>query len=102
MTAKGFRTPWNPYWVLIAGTLLPGSGHVILGVPMRGLAFLFFIILLGWVSVNLMPANSSFVGKHIGGIFVYGLSVIDSYKQARIGWEQWKLAGEQFRNPASD
>lgn len=89
--ATGARTPWNPYWVLIAGTLLPGSGHVMLGVPLRGLTFLFFMILLGWVSVNLMPANSSFVGKHIGGIFVYGLSIIDSYKQARIGWEQWKL-----------
>jgi len=86
------RKPWNPYVVLLAGALLPGSGHVLLGVPNRGLVFLFFIILLGWVSVNLMPADSSFVGKYIGGVFVYGLSVIDAYKRARISWEQWKFA----------
>jgi hypothetical protein len=86
------RKPWNPYLVLVGAVLLPGSGHVMLGVPTRGLVFLFFIILLGWVSVNLMPADASFVGKSIGGIFIYGLSVIDAYKRARISWEQWKFA----------
>ena len=92
MTPTSTRKPWNPYLVLVAAALLPGSGHVMLGVPNRGLVFLFFIILLGWVSVNLMPADASFVGKYIGGVFVYGLSVIDSYKRARISWEQWKFA----------
>jgi len=71
--------------------LLPGSGHVLNGLPHRGLTFLFFIILLSWVSVNLMPADSSFVGRYIGGVFIYGLSVIDSYKRARINWEQWRF-----------
>ena len=83
--------PWNPHWVLIAGALLPGSGHVMLGLPTRGLLFVVFIILLGWVSVNLMPSRGSFIGHHIGGIFVYGLSVIDAYKYARIRWEQWRF-----------
>jgi hypothetical protein len=83
--------PLNPYLVLVAGTVLPGSGQLLNGVPARGLIFLLFITLLGWVSTNLMPPESSLVGRHIGGIFVYGLSVIDSYKQARIRWEQWKF-----------
>jgi hypothetical protein len=77
--------------VLIAAALLPGSGHVMLGLPTRGLLFVVFIIVLGWVSVNLMPTYSSFLGRHIGGIFVYGLSVIDAYKYARVKWEQWKF-----------
>lgn len=84
--------PWNPYFVLAAALVLPGSGQVLNGVPQRGLIFLFFIVLLGWVSVNLMPASSSFIGQYIGGVFIYGLSVIDAYKRARIKWEQWKFA----------
>jgi hypothetical protein len=86
------RKPLNPYLVLAASVILPGSGHVLNGVPTRGLIFLFFIILLGWVSVNIMPADASFIGRYIGGVFVYGLAVIDSYKQARVRWEQWKFA----------
>lgn len=84
--------PRNPYAVLAAAIVLPGSGHVLNGVPQRGLVFLFFIILLGWVSANLMPAHASFLGRYIGGVFVYGLSVIDAYRIARVNWEKWKFA----------
>jgi hypothetical protein len=84
--------PFSPYLVLTLSLLLPGSGHVLNGTPQRGLIFLFFIILLGWVSVNIMPADASFIGRYIGGVFVYGLSVIDAYKQARIKWAQWQFA----------
>jgi hypothetical protein len=84
--------PLNPYLVLASSVLLPGTGHVLDGVPHRGLMFLFFIVLLGWVSVNVMPADASFIGRYIGGVFVYGLSVIDSYRLARIKWAQWRFA----------
>ncbi len=76
--------PQNPFLILVAAILLPGSGHVWLGLAQRGLMFLFFIIMLGWASQNLMPPDSSFIGKNIGGIFIYGMSVIDAYKIARI------------------
>ena len=84
----------NPYLVLAAALVLPGSGHVLNGVPQRGLAFLFFIILLGWVSAHVMPAHASFLGRYIGGVFVYGLSVIDAYKIARVSWAKWRFAQE--------
>lgn len=84
--------PRNPYFVLAAAIVLPGSGHVLNGVPQRGLVFLFFIILLGWASVNTMPAGASFFGQYIGGVFVYGISVIDAYQTARVNWEKWKFA----------
>jgi len=82
--------PINPYLVLVAAVLLPGSGQVLNGTPSRGLVFLFFMILLGWVTMNVMPAHASFVGRAIGGVFIYGLSVIDAYKRARIRYEQWR------------
>lgn len=84
--------PRNPYVVLAAAVLLPGSGHVLNGDPRRGLMFLFFIAVLGWASTHVMPETASFFGRHIGGIFVYGLSVIDAYKTARIALEKWRYA----------
>ncbi|MDH4259968.1 MAG: hypothetical protein OEW16_06635 [Gammaproteobacteria bacterium] len=84
--------PRNPYIVLAAAIVLPGFGQVLNGVPQRGLVFLFFIILLGWASVNAMPVHASFFGRYVGGVFVYGLSVIDAYQIARVNWEKWKFA----------
>ena len=83
--------PIHPYKVLAAALLLPGSGQVLNGTPQRGLVFLFFMIMLGWVSMNLMPLHASFIGRTIGGVFVYGFSVIDAYKRARIRFEQWRF-----------
>ncbi len=76
--------PKNPYLILVAGLLLPGAGHVILGQAQRGLTFLFFTAVLGWVSLKVMPEHMSFFARHVGGIFIYGLSVLDAYKIARI------------------
>jgi hypothetical protein len=39
-----------------------------------------------------MPDTASFFARHVGGIFIYGISVIDAYRSARIGWETWKYA----------
>ena len=83
------KPPTNPYYILLASILLPGSGHVWLGLAQRGLMFLFFIIILGWASSHLMPEHASFIGKHIGGVFIYGISVIDAYKIARVRFVEW-------------
>jgi hypothetical protein len=82
----------HPYRVLAFAALLPGCGHVALGLPQRGLVFLFFILVGSWLSHHLMPVTSSFVGHNIGGIFIYGMSVIDAYRTARVRYEEWKLA----------
>ena len=74
----------NPYLVLAAGLILPGSGHVLLGKPQRGLIFLFFMLILGWVSLRVMPESGSFLLRHAGGFLVYGLSALDAYKMARV------------------
>lgn len=84
--------PRNPYVVLAFALLLPGTGQVLNGTPKRGLVFLFFMIVLGWASFHVMPPRASFFGHYIGGVFVYGLSVIDAYKAARVRLEKWKFA----------
>jgi hypothetical protein len=87
------RRPPNPYVVLAASIVLPGAGHVLQGLTQRGLTFLFFIVVLGWVSSHLMPDHASFIGRHIGGLFIYGLSILDAYKTARVNWELSKRNG---------
>ncbi|HUQ35435.1 MAG TPA: hypothetical protein VM144_03565 [Aestuariivirga sp.] len=82
--------PRNPRHVLLAAIVLPGSGHVLQGRAPRGLMFLFFTIILGWASSHVMPETASFFGRHIGGIFIYGMSVIDAYKWSKLKWEVWK------------
>jgi len=87
--------PRNPYHVLLAAVVLPGSGHVLQGRAQRGLLFLFFTVILGWVSGHIMPESATFIGRHIGGVFVYGVSVLDAYKWSRVQWEIWKRAKTQ-------
>lgn len=74
----------NPYLVLAAALVVPGSGHMLMGRQQRGLIFLFFILVLGWASWHVMPETGSFVMRHAGGFLVYGLSVLDAYKLARV------------------
>jgi hypothetical protein len=83
----------HPYLVLVA-SLIPGAGHVLLGQAQRGLVFLFFIIILGWVSLRIMPVDKSFFTRHAGGIFLWGISVLDAYKIARIEYEVGRKTGE--------
>jgi hypothetical protein len=83
----------HPYLVL-AVSLIPGAGHVLLGQAQRGLVFLFFTIILGWVSLRIMPVDKSFFTRHAGGIFLWGISVLDAYKIARIEYEVGRKTGE--------
>jgi hypothetical protein len=74
----------SPRKVLFSSILIPGSGHLWLGNSTRGLTFLFFMVVFGWLSHHFMPPTASFFGRNIGAIFVYGLSVLDAYKAARL------------------
>jgi hypothetical protein len=94
--------PRNPLHVLAAALLLPASGHVLQGRPQRGLMFLFFMIVLGWASSHVMPPTASFFGQHIGGFFVYGMSVIDAYKWSKVKWEVWQHANSQAPDKAGE
>ncbi|MGX7871798.1 hypothetical protein ACVDG5_001780 [Mesorhizobium sp. ORM6] len=72
--------PANPYLVLGAAIVLPGSGHVMLGLPVRGLQFLFFMVILAWATTKIAPPDASFIGRH---------AILDAYKLARIRHAQW-------------
>lgn len=92
MTAKA---PLNPYLVLAVALVLPGVGQVLNRQPVRGLFFVFFILLLGAYTLKTASPDVSIVGKLAGGIFVYALSILDAYRHARVRFEVWRHG----RNP---
>ena len=82
--------PLHPYLVLVAAVLLPGAGQVINGMPTRALIMLFFMLSLGFVTMQLAPPGRSFIGSHAGGVFVYAIAVMDAYMIARYRWEMFR------------
>lgn len=69
----------GPVLVLAAAILLPGSGQVMNRMPVRGLIFVFYILLLGTITFQLTTPEHSFLGRYAGGLFVYAISVLDAY-----------------------
>ncbi|AGT11444.1 hypothetical protein [Paracoccus aminophilus] len=86
------KTPPNPYLVLAASIVLPGSGQVLNREPVRGLIFLFFLCLLGGFTLMTAAPDVSFIGKFAGGFFVWAMAIFDAYKRARIRYEKWQWA----------
>ena len=84
------KKPLHPWGGLALAVVLPGVGHVVSRQPMRGLVFLFFIILLGAFTVKTAAPEVSVVGKYAGGLFVWAMSILDAYRIGRIRYEVWR------------
>ena len=92
MTAK---PPLNPHLVLAIAVLLPGCGQVVNRQPVRGLFFVFFILLLGAFTLKTAAPDVSIVGKLAGGLFVYAMAILDAYHHARVRFELWRQGGRR-------
>ncbi|MFN0114357.1 MAG: hypothetical protein ACKVPY_06740 [Paracoccaceae bacterium] len=78
------RRPLPPALVALVAVLLPGVGQVLNRQPYRGIGFLFFMLLLGAVTLKTAAPEVSVVGKLSGGIFVWAMSVFDAYRSAKL------------------
>ncbi len=83
------KAPPNPYLVLAVSIALPGVGQVLNRQPMRGLIFVFFVILLGGFTLKTAAPDVSVVGKFAGGLFVWAMAIFDAYKTARVRQAVW-------------
>lgn len=83
------KRPINPYLILALAIVLPGAGHVALGLPQRGLGFAFFSLLLALATWHTAGPDISFIGRSAGGLFVWALSIPDAYRIARLRYENW-------------
>lgn len=87
---KPERPPRHPYLVLAMAIVLPGGGHVSMGLPQRGFGFAFFSLLLALASWHTTTPDHSFVGRSAAGLFVWALSIPDAYRIARLRYETWR------------
>lgn len=79
--------PLSPYLVMLAAILLPGVGQLLNNQPQRALTMLFFMILLGMITMHTAAPDASFIGRYAGGFAVYAVSVLDAYRWARVRTE---------------
>ena len=86
------KKPMHPWVVLALAVVLPGMGHVASRQPVRGLIFLFFIILLGAFTMKTASPDVSIIGKYAGGLFVWAMSILDAYRIGRVRFEVWRHA----------
>ncbi len=84
------KAPFNPYLVLAVAVVLPGVGQVLNRQPVRGLIFVFFIVLLGGFTLKTAAPDVSVVGKFAGGLFVWAMAIYDAYKTARVRRAVWQ------------
>ncbi len=82
--------PMNPYLVLAIAFVLPGAGQVANRQPLRGLTFVFFILLLGGFTLKTAAPDVSIIGKLAGGLFVWAMAMMDAYRTARIRHTVWR------------
>lgn len=93
---SGAKRPLNPYFVL-ALAILPGVGHVAIGQAQRGLVFAFFTLFFAIITYQISPPETSFIGRHAGGFFIWALSIPDAYRRARIAHASYYARPENSR-----
>lgn len=104
--------PPHPRLVLALGLVMPCAGQVLNRTPQRALTFLFFAVLFGWVTMNLVsaqvcvarayPAWRCFVAQHAGLFFIWLVAAMDAYQHARVRWVEFHFENTATTGNTSD
>jgi hypothetical protein len=94
------RKPYPVWLVTTAAFVLPGSGQLLNGNPIRGITMQFFMLFLGFITYQVTDPSISLIGRFSGGIFVYVFSVIDANSIARRRSAAWARMEAEGKNPA--
>ncbi|GAA0181671.1 hypothetical protein SH2C18_41730 [Clostridium sediminicola] len=69
--------------IIVAAIFVPGSGHVFLGKPVRGLFLIFWMFIFGYITFQLTTPEISFIGRLSGGFAIWTISVLEVYRIVR-------------------
>lgn len=74
-----------PFWFpIFAALVIPGSGYVLLGRPMRALQMLFFMGFFGFLTYRLSGMDISLIGRLAGAFAIWALSVVEVHRLAKL------------------
>ena len=65
---------------VISAIIIPGSGHVLLGKPKRGLFMLMWMYTLGYIVFQLTSPDIPLVVRLSGGFVVWVISILEVYR----------------------
>lgn len=65
------------YLIFISAVVIPGSGFVWLGKPVRGLMYLVWMLFFGFLTYRATGPNISIIGRLAGGIAIWVLSLLE-------------------------
>ncbi|MBK5241397.1 hypothetical protein [Clostridium sp.] len=71
------------YIIVISSIIIPGSGHVLSGKPLRGFLMICWMFVFGYITFQLTTEVTSFIGRFSGAFAVWVLSVLEVDKLAR-------------------
>lgn len=92
---RPLKKPYSVNLVTVSAMLLPGSGQMLNGDPVRGITMQFFMMLMAFITYQVTGPEISFVGRIAGGVLVYLVSVLDARGVAVRRMRAW----ERMTNP---
>lgn len=75
-----FNKKLHPWVIMIFSLLVPGSGHVLLGRPVRGLLLVLWMFFFGYITFHLTTKDISIIGRLSGGFAIWVVSIFEIYK----------------------
>ena len=82
-----FKKRMLTYMTVMTAMVVPGSGHVLLGKPMRGFWMVMWMFAFGYITFQLTTPEISFIGRLSGGFAVWTISVLEAYSLACKHWK---------------
>ncbi len=87
---KGELKKPRPVWfVTLMAFVLPGSGQVLNGAPIRGIVMQFAMLFCAFITYQLTTPQISLIGRLAGGLLVYVFSVVDANGLAQRRVKAW-------------
>lgn len=66
--------------IMLCAFLIPGSGLVILGKPVRGFMYLVWMLFFGYLTYKYSLPATTPIGRFAGGIAVWALSIVETWR----------------------
>lgn len=67
-------------FIIVVAFIIPCSGYVFLGRPVRGLLMLCWAFTLGYITYQLTTPETAWLGRLSGGLGVWVLSILETKK----------------------